>query len=130
VPVKDIERLLQAQGVRLTPDSTRGWGPARHMRGEAGEGDARESGLLGFIGAMTENFCAGCNRIRIGADGALRACLGGRERVPLLELLRGGASDADLVARVREALAAKGDRHDMDRAGRAGRLLPMIGTGG
>jgi cyclic pyranopterin phosphate synthase len=130
VPVKDIERLLREQGVRLTPDATRGWGPARHMRGEAGEGENREAGLLGFIGAMTENFCAGCNRIRIGADGALRACLGGRDRVPLLDLLRSGASDAEIVARVRQALAAKGERHDMAAAGPARRLLPMIGTGG
>ena len=130
VPVKDIERLLEEQGVRLTPDATRGWGPARHMRGEWGEGPELEAGLLGFIGAMTENFCAGCNRIRIGADGALRACLGGRDRAPLLDLLRTGATDADLVARVREALAAKGERHDMAQAGPGHRLLPMIGTGG
>jgi cyclic pyranopterin phosphate synthase len=130
VPVKDIERLLQEQGIRLTPDASRGWGPARHMRGEAGEGQAREAGLLGFIGAMTENFCASCNRIRIGADGALRACLGGRDRVPLLDLLRSGATDAEIVARVRQALAAKGERHDMAEAGPARRLLPMIGTGG
>jgi cyclic pyranopterin phosphate synthase len=130
VAVKEIERLLQEQGIRLTPDSTRGWGPARHMRGETGEGEAREAGLLGFIGAMTENFCEGCNRIRIGADGALRACLGGRDRVPLLDLLRAGATDADIVGRVREALAAKRERHDMAEAGPAHRLLPMIGTGG
>jgi cyclic pyranopterin phosphate synthase len=130
VPVKDIERLLTEQGIRLTPDATRGWGPARHMRGQLGDGVAAESGLLGFIGAMTENFCAGCNRVRIGADGALRACLGGRDRVPLLDLLRGGARDEVIVARVREALATKGERHDMAKAGPERALLPMIGTGG
>ncbi|HET7753541.1 MAG TPA: GTP 3',8-cyclase MoaA [Anaeromyxobacteraceae bacterium] len=130
VPVKDIERLLEEQGIRLTPDATRGWGPARHMRGEAGEGTSTEAGLLGFIGAMTENFCAGCNRIRVGADGALRSCLGGRDRVPLLDLLRSGAADAEIAARVRQALSTKGERHDMAEAGPAKRLLPMIGTGG
>lgn len=130
VPVKEIERLLEEQGVRLTPDATRGWGPARHMRGEFGEGDARESGLLGFIGAMSENFCEGCNRIRVGADGALRACLGGRDRVPLLDLLRSGAGEAEIAARVRQALATKRERHDMAQAGKEQRLLPMIGTGG
>jgi len=77
---------------------------------------------------MTENFCDGCSRVRVGADGSLRACLGGRERVPLGELVAAGASDADLAARIRAALLAKGERHHMDEDGRP--LLPMIGSGG
>jgi cyclic pyranopterin phosphate synthase len=77
---------------------------------------------------MTEGFCDDCNRVRVGADGALRACLGGRDRVPLLDLVRSGASDAVIAARVRGALQAKGARHDM--AGSRGALLPMVGTGG
>jgi GTP 3',8-cyclase len=64
----------------------------------------------------------------VGADGSLRACLGGRDRLPLKELLRGGASDEEIAARIRAALAGKGERHDM--AGAAGALLPMLGTGG
>ena len=120
--------LFRSQGVRLYPDATRGWGPARHMRGEHGEGAGRKEGLLGFIGAMTENFCDDCNRVRVGADGALRACLGGRERLPLAELLRSGASDGEVTERIRAALAAKRDRHHMDDE--ADQLLPMIGTGG
>ncbi|GEJ57337.1 GTP 3',8-cyclase MoaA [Anaeromyxobacter diazotrophicus] len=127
VPMAEVKALLGAQGVRLTPDATRGWGPARHMRGESGEGAGRLEGLVGFIGAMTESFCEDCNRVRVGADGALRACLGGRDRVELLPLLAQG-DDAQVAERIREALLAKGDRHDM-AAGR-GRLLPMIGTGG
>jgi GTP 3',8-cyclase len=128
VPTAEVKALLAAQGVALEPDATRGWGPAHHMRGTAADGGARLSGLVGFIGAMTESFCEGCNRIRVGADGALRACLGGRDRVPLAELLRAGASAAEVTARIREALGAKAERHHMRDD--AGRLLPMIGTGG
>jgi cyclic pyranopterin phosphate synthase len=124
VPTSEVKRLLEAQGVRLRPDPTRGWGPAYHMRGES-EG---LSGLVGFIGAMTEGFCDGCNRVRIGADGALRSCLGGRDRVPLLPLLRSGAPDAELAEAVRAALRGKGERHAMGVSG-AG-LLPMAGVGG
>jgi len=123
VPTAQVKELLAAQGVALQPDDTRGWGPARHMRGSAGG----LSGLVGFIGAMTESFCQDCNRIRIGADGALRSCLGGRDRVPLLPLLRAQAGEEALVAAVREGLSRKGLRHEM--APGAG-LLPMAGVGG
>jgi len=124
VPIAEVKSLLEAQGIRLTPDATRGWGPARHMRGAAADG---VEGLVGFIGAMTESFCEDCNRVRVGADGALRACLGGRDRVELLPLLLAG-DDAAVADRIRAALLAKGERHDM--AGRRGELIPMIGTGG
>jgi cyclic pyranopterin phosphate synthase len=125
VPVAEVKRLLEAQGVRLEPDATRGWGPARHMRGVSEHGT---SGLVGFIGAMSEGFCDDCNRVRVGADGTLRACLGGRDRVELRPLLAAGASDEELADRVRAALLAKGARHAMAAA--EGALLPMIGVGG
>jgi cyclic pyranopterin phosphate synthase len=128
VPTAEVKRLLEAQGVRLEPDATRGWGPAYHMRGTSEVEGRTVSGLIGFIGAMTENFCDGCNRVRVGADGSLRACLGGRERLGLKELLRGGATDAESAAAIRAALLGKGERHDMERGGDG--LLPMIGTGG
>ena len=128
VPTSEVKDLLRVQGVRLYPDATRGWGPARHMRGESGEGAERLEGLLGFIGAMTESFCEDCNRVRIAADGALRACLGGRDRLELLPLLRDGVDDASVAALIREALLRKGAQHDM--AAQRGQLLPMIRVGG
>ncbi len=126
VPSSEVKRLLQAQGVRLFPDATRGWGPAYHMRGEAMDGGGAVSGLVGFIGALTEGFCDGCNRVRLGPGGALRACLGGRDEVPLAPLLRSGASDASIAARIVEALRGKAERHEMGRGG----LLPMVRIGG
>ena len=127
VPMAEVRALLQAQGVRLEPDASRGWGPATHMRGHSTEGGQPVSGLLGFIGAMTENFCDGCNRVRVAADGSLRACLGGRDRVALKPLLRDEPDDGVIAAAIVSALALKGERHRMDGGGP---LLPMIGTGG
>jgi cyclic pyranopterin phosphate synthase len=127
VPLAEVRQRLVAQGLRLEPDATRGWGPASHMRG-FGEGAPPEGGLLGFIGAMTENFCESCNRVRVAADGSLRACLGGRERLSLKAMLRGGAPDQAVAAAIVQALALKHDRHEMGAPGN--RLLPMIGTGG
>ncbi len=128
VPTAEVKQLLEAQGIRLEPDASRGWGPAYHMRGTSLADGRPVSGLVGFIGAMTENFCDGCNRVRVGADGSLRACLGGRDRAPLRELIRAGATDDELAAAVRTALLAKGEKHEMLRDGSG--LLPMIGSGG
>ncbi|HSM92014.1 MAG TPA: GTP 3',8-cyclase MoaA [Anaeromyxobacteraceae bacterium] len=128
VPAAETKRLLSRQGIALRPDETRGWGPAYHMQGrdEAGGGDL--TGLVGFISAMTENFCGSCNRVRVAADGSLRACLGRHERLPLRELLATGLPDDEIGARILAELRRKGDRHRMERGGCA--LLPMVGTGG
>lgn len=127
VPLSEVRRRLEAAGIALAPDPFRGWGPARHMRGR--DRDGRE-GLVGFIGAMTENFCESCNRARVAADGGFQACLGGDDRTSLRDLLRGGASDAAIAAAVRGALSRKAPRHRMDDLGAGLVLLPMRGIGG
>jgi cyclic pyranopterin phosphate synthase len=126
VPITEVKQLLEAQGVRLLPDATRGWGPAYHMRGESLDGGRAVAGLVGFIGALTEGFCGSCNRVRLGPGGALRACLGGRDEAPLAPLLRGGADDVAIAAQIVEALRGKEARHEMARGG----LLPMVRIGG
>jgi GTP 3',8-cyclase len=128
VPLAEVRRTLEAEGFALSPDPWRGWGPARHMR--ARDRDGRE-GLVGFIGAMTENFCEDCNRARVAADGGFQACLGGEDRVNLRDLMRAGADDDAMTAAVRGALARKAPRHRMNEVG-AGlvHLLPMRGIGG
>ncbi len=113
VSVAEMARLLGEQGVRLEPDETRGWGPARHMRGVSFEGGAEVRGLLGFIGAITENFCGDCNRVRVSAAGALRACLGGRDEVSLAPLL-GTGTDEEVEDAIRLGLSRKADRHRME----------------
>ena len=124
VPVARMKRLLADQGIRLVPDGKRGWGPAHYMREEGG------SRHVGFIGALTENFCDACNRARVAADGGFQACLGGDDRFNLRDRMRAGATDADLAAVVREALGQKAPRHHMDDAGSRLVLLPMMGIGG
>jgi cyclic pyranopterin phosphate synthase len=127
VPLAEVRARLASDGFALSPDPWRGWGPARHMR--ARDRDGRE-GLVGFIGAMTENFCADCNRARVAADGGFQACLGGQDRVNLRDLARAGAGDEALAEAVRGALARKAPRHHMEEAGAGLVLLPMRGIGG
>lgn len=47
-------------------------------------------GKFGFISSMTENFCTGCNRIRVTADGDFKVCLFGNEEdsISLRDILR------------------------------------------
>jgi len=125
VPLSAVRARLEAEGFELLPDGWRGWGPARHLRGRDRDG---LEGLVGFIGAMTENFCDDCNRARVAADGGFQACLGGHERAPLRELMRAGAGDDALVEAVRAELSHKAPRHRMTEPGLV--LLPMRGLGG
>jgi len=49
-------------------------------------------GRVGFITSMSEHFCGTCNRVRVTADGKLKACLFGAHEVDLREPLRRGRS--------------------------------------
>ena len=61
---------------------------------------------VGFIGAMTtSDFCAGCNKIRLTADGRIRPCLGRHSELDLLGTLRRGEGGVEQL--LREAIAAK-----------------------
>ena len=64
---------------------------------------------VGFIGAMTtSDFCAGCNKIRLTADGKIRPCLGRHNELDLLGALRRGEGRVEQL--LGEAIAAKPGR--------------------
>lgn len=102
-----LDRVRDALAARytLTPLDDRTGGPARYHRVE--ELGAR----IGFITPLTENFCAGCNRVRITATGRLYMCLGHDDQVDLRAALREGGPAA-LDAKLDEAMALKPLRHD------------------
>jgi cyclic pyranopterin phosphate synthase len=111
----------------LQDDGHRSGGPARYVR------VAETGGRLGFITPLTNNFCEGCNRVRVTATGQLFACLGGREQVDLRAALRSADPDAALAAGLDEAMRIKPERHhfEIDRRGAAPALSRhMSMTGG
>jgi cyclic pyranopterin phosphate synthase len=58
-------------------------------------------GEIGVISSVTDAFCSSCDRIRLTADGQVRACLFSTAETDLRALLRGGADDravADAIA--------------------------------
>jgi cyclic pyranopterin phosphate synthase len=66
---------------------------------------------IGFITPLTENFCAGCNRVRLTVEGKLYMCLGQEDRVDLRAALREGGREA-LDEALDRAMAAKPLRHN------------------
>jgi GTP 3',8-cyclase len=86
-------------------------------------------GAVGFVSSVTEPFCDTCNRIRITADGQLRACLFALEETDLRGPLRTGADEVEVEALIREAVAGKWAGHRIGRGDfvRPGRSMSMIG---
>ncbi len=80
-------------------------GPARYWQVE---GTATR---LGLISPLTDNFCDGCNRVRLTTEGKLYMCLGHDDQVDLKAALRGGGIAA-LDAAIDAALAGKPLAHD------------------
>jgi cyclic pyranopterin phosphate synthase len=72
---------------------------------------------IGIIAPVTEPFCGHCNRIRLTADGQIRTCLFGRVEHDLKARLRGGATDAEIEAWVREVAYGKEERHHIGEDG-------------
>jgi molybdenum cofactor biosynthesis enzyme MoaA len=64
-------------------------------------------GSVGFISTMTDAFCGTCDRLRLTADGNVRACLHGREEHGLRAALRSGADDDALLGLIAEAVRGK-----------------------
>ena len=103
LPLDGVRRALE-RCYTLVPLSERTGGPARYFH--VAELDAK----IGFITPITENFCAGCNRVRLTAQGQLYLCLGREDQVDLRAALREGGPAA-LDAALDRAMAAKPARH-------------------
>ncbi|HWI85320.1 MAG TPA: GTP 3',8-cyclase MoaA [Sphingomonas sp.] len=103
LPLDGVRRAL-ANRFTLVPLGERTGGPARYFR--IAELDVK----IGFITPLSENFCAGCNRVRLTAEGQLYLCLGREDRIDLRAALREGGPEA-LDAALDRAMAAKPERH-------------------
>jgi len=89
-------------------------------------------GEIGFISPLSHKFCHACNRLRLMADGHLRACLLTDEEVDLKGPMRGGCSDADLRELIKGAIVKKPLRHDIscDEGHRKKCMTDMSSIGG
>jgi GTP 3',8-cyclase len=108
LPLTQVQADL-SERFTLSPSAHKTGGPARYWVVE-------ELGVrLGLISPLTQNFCAGCNRIRVSASGQLYMCLGHDDKVDLRAALRSG--DAGAVDRAVDlAMGRKPEAHDFHLA--------------
>jgi cyclic pyranopterin phosphate synthase len=122
LPLDVVKRRLEQQ-FTLVPSTRRTGGPARYF-------DIPElQSQLGMITPLTNNFCDGCNRIRVAATGTVYGCLGHDQKVELRDALRSGGPEA-VDALLDRLLAGKPRRHDFHIGGEPAVTRHMSVTGG
>jgi cyclic pyranopterin phosphate synthase len=100
------ERILEAiAAVHPLEPLTRGSDPAETWAYADGKG------RVGVIPSVTAPFCPSCDRVRLTAEGNLRACLFSIEETDLRTILRTGGSDDELAAAMASCIAGKWAGH-------------------
>jgi len=122
LPLDAVKRRLEERFTLVTSTKRTG-GPACYF-------DVVElRSRLGLITPLTNNFCEGCNRIRIAATGTIYGCLGHDQKVELRDALRsGGREEVDRL--LDRLLAGKPRRHDFHIGGAPAVARHMSVTGG
>jgi len=124
--VRFIELMPIGEGKNLTPIGNEevrrrleaAYGPMTPWQGRRGNGPAVYyslpgfTGKIGFISAISHEFCGSCNRVRLTSTGFLKLCLHYNDGVPLRELIRRGAGEEELAGVIREAILKKPLHHD------------------
>ena len=68
-------------------------------------------GEVGIIAPVTEPFCGACSRIRLTADGQIRTCLFSTVEHSLRDVIRTGASRAEIIDFIESVVLKKEPRH-------------------
>jgi GTP 3',8-cyclase len=103
-----LDRVARRFG-QVRPLESSGWAPAERFALPDGT-------VFGVIASTTAPFCRTCDRGRLTADGTFLLCLYGEHGLDLRQLLRGGASDEEIAARVGEVWRDRTDRGAEERA--------------
>ena len=88
----------------------RGNGPAKYYKNK----DMK--GCIGFISAISHEFCESCNRIRLTSSGFLKLCLHYNKGIDLKEPIRNGISDEDLKKLIHDTIWNKPISHKFGHA--------------
>jgi GTP 3',8-cyclase len=109
---EEIKALISEVGTLEPFRKSHGEGPARMYELLVPAG---QKGAVGFISPISNHFCDECNRLRLTSEGNLRACLLSDRETDLKTLLRGGASDQDLIASIRQTIMNKPQGHALHK---------------
>ena len=88
----------------------RGNGPAKYYRNQ------NMKGCIGFISAISHEFCESCNRIRLTSSGFLKLCLHYNKGIDLKGPIRNGISDEDLKKLIHDTIRNKPIRNKLGHA--------------
>jgi len=105
LPLGEAVKQIEAH-VPLTPLSYRSGGPARYFSAQG-----MDNIRLGLITPLSNNFCAGCNRMRLTCEGKIYMCLGHDDHVDFKTAYRTGGIDA-VDAALDRALVSKPLAHN------------------
>lgn len=106
VPTDEVKALMEsAFGTMQRDEGKHGLGPAVYYKPEG------FLGSIGFISAVSHEFCDGCNRVRLTPEGILKLCLNHRSGLDLRAMLRGDATDDALRDAIRDAILRKPVHH-------------------
>lgn len=98
----EIQRILETQYGRMCPvEEVLGNGPAKYYQLPGFQG------RLGFISAVSHEFCEECNRVRLTADGILKPCLNYESHMNLKYEMRRGIEEKELEKMLKEAIYTK-----------------------
>jgi GTP 3',8-cyclase len=123
VSSQEIMSIIRKQFGGLEPHRPSvGNGPAKYYK------LPDSNGTLGFIGAVTECFCANCNRFRLTSDGKLRPCLLDDDEIDIREPLRRGATIKELAEIIQSAAVGKREQHHLNEGNKPSvRSMRQIG---
>ncbi len=87
-------------------------------------------GVVGFIHAVSHDFCDTCNRVRLTADGQIRPCLFSEIAVDFRDALRNGCGDDEIEGLLDQVLFVKPEYHELDMIAQQKQLTTMVNIGG
>lgn len=122
--VAEMRAVIESRYELTKQSLVHGNGPAKSFQIVGGKGS------IGFISAMSDHFCARCNRLRLTSDGKLRPCLYSSQEINLKLAMDNEASDEMLLKLVRRAIEEKPGRHHMESGWGADNARKMYQIGG
>ncbi len=110
IPSSELQGVIEQVGVLEALQGRRMDGPAKVYSLTTEDGAA---GRVGFISPISHHFCDTCNRLRLTSAGMLRACLLHDHEADLKALLRGGGSDEEIRALIKQTILDKPKGHTL-----------------
>ena len=133
---KDIWSKEKYISTKELKEAISGLGELKPIKNEWGSGPAKNfkllnaKGVIGFISAVSDHFCAGCNRLRLTSDGKLRPCLFSDSEIDLKKALREGCDDDELQRLLLLGLQIKPEKHNINESDPNAIERPMSAIGG